>query len=280
MASSEGGGVPRLIRIWFSRSPFLHQDAEGARRDLGVQRAVIVGPHPVELGAVIGDQPGEHVDPADRALGVGDRRGALLERQALEQRHDVDAALLEHRPGLVELELMHGERVDLLLDRGRGAGQEARAHPVAPGAEAQVQARRLQLVRRDRQGRRGSRGCCSISALRCWAGKQAGAVAGLELGRLGVLEQQGAGSVGHRRVVAASTSCGDQLTGPPPGAGRVIHCTIHSPFIPSRQERIAHFFQHLDRSGPHRCRFLPAFREYFSLGSGCPDHTARTRASG
>jgi hypothetical protein len=23
MASSEGGGVPRLIRIWFSRSPFL-----------------------------------------------------------------------------------------------------------------------------------------------------------------------------------------------------------------------------------------------------------------
>ena len=114
---------------------------------------MIVGPDAVELGTLVCDQAGEHVDPADRALGVGDRGGALLKRQAFEQRHNVDAALLQYGAGIVELELMHGERVDLVLNRRARAGQEASAHPVHAGAKAQVQARRLQLVGLDRLAR-------------------------------------------------------------------------------------------------------------------------------
>jgi hypothetical protein len=61
-------------------------------------------------------------------LGLAMAGGALPQRQALEERHDVHAALLQHRAGMVEVELVHGERGDLVLDRRRRAGQEARSH--------------------------------------------------------------------------------------------------------------------------------------------------------
>ena len=72
-------------------------DAEGARADLGEQRPLVACRHLIEDGGVVGDQPGEHVEPAGRALRVGERGGPMLQRQALQQRHDVDASLLQHR---------------------------------------------------------------------------------------------------------------------------------------------------------------------------------------
>ena len=53
------------------------EDGEGPRRDFGIERPFIAGPDAVELGAMIGNQPGEHVEPPGRALGVGDAGIAL-----------------------------------------------------------------------------------------------------------------------------------------------------------------------------------------------------------
>ncbi len=112
-----------------------HQDAEGARRDLGIERPLIALAHPVELRPVIGDQAGEDVEPPGRALGVGDRRGALAQRQMLDQRDDVDAAALQHR-AVRQVDAVHRQVLELLHHRGVGPGQEAGAHPIRDLAEA------------------------------------------------------------------------------------------------------------------------------------------------
>ena len=96
-AASSRTAAPRRKRIWFSRMPGPDEHREGARRDLGVERAGVARLDAVELGAAVGDQPREQVEPAGRALGVGDRGDAGGQRQALEQRDEVDAALLQHR---------------------------------------------------------------------------------------------------------------------------------------------------------------------------------------
>src|SRR5271165_191657 len=57
-----------------------HQDAEGARRDFGEERALVALADTVEFGAVIGDDAGEDVESAGRALWVGGGRGAFPER--------------------------------------------------------------------------------------------------------------------------------------------------------------------------------------------------------
>jgi hypothetical protein len=71
--------------------------------------------------------------------------------EALQQRHDVDAAGFQYRAtaqrNLVQLELR-----DALRDRGVPR-QEARAHPIGGGAEPQVEARGLDLI-----GRKVARG--------------------------------------------------------------------------------------------------------------------------
>src|SRR5271157_3423510 len=41
-----------------------HQNAEGARRDFGEERALIALADAVELGTVIGDDPSKYVEPA------------------------------------------------------------------------------------------------------------------------------------------------------------------------------------------------------------------------
>ena len=98
------------------------QHRERARRDLGVERAGVAGLDAVELGAAVGDQPGEEVEPAGRALGVGDRRDVARQRQPLDQRHDVDAALLQHRAG-AEVDAVHLEVGEPLGERrARRAG--------------------------------------------------------------------------------------------------------------------------------------------------------------
>ena len=126
-----------------------HQDRKGLRADLGIERAVIAGLDAVEAARLVGDHAGEDVEPAGRALRVGGGRDVGRQRQALDQRHDVDAAGLQHgavgQRDLVQLEL-----VDALGDRGARAGQEARAHAEGDGAEAQVEARRLDLAGHER----------------------------------------------------------------------------------------------------------------------------------
>ena len=124
------------------------EDAEGARRDLGVEHAAVLLAHLVEGGAAVGDEAGEDVEPAGRALRVAHRRRAMAQVEALEQRDDVDAALLEHAAG-ADVHRVHRELVELGLDRAL-AGQEAGADAVRGRPEAQVEARRLELVVGDR----------------------------------------------------------------------------------------------------------------------------------
>ena len=159
-------------------------DREAARRDLGVERALVLLGHAVELGAAVGDQPGEHVEPADRALRAGDRREPLAEAQALHQRHDVDAATLEQR-ALGQVDLVHAEGVDLVAHLVALAGQETRAHPVGDRAQPEGEAGRLDLVLRD-VGDRFDRALADQRAdllRRHGAGRARLGIARLELGK-------------------------------------------------------------------------------------------------
>ena len=75
------------------------------------------------------------------------RRGAMGQVQRFEQRHDVDAALLEYAAGGQVHRCI--ARSSSCLGRAL-AGQEAGAHAVRHRAEAQVEAGRLDLVVADR----------------------------------------------------------------------------------------------------------------------------------
>jgi hypothetical protein len=122
-----------------------HQHREGLRRDLHVERAVVLGGHVVEGPAVVGEQAHEDVDAAGRALRVAARRDARRQLQALLQLGDVDAAALEH-DALGQVELVHGDVGQAVGHLAAGARQEGGAHaPDAPG-QAQVEAGRLHLV--------------------------------------------------------------------------------------------------------------------------------------
>ena len=121
-----------------------HQHREGARRNLGIKRAVIAGLDPVEAAQLIGDDAGEHIEPSGRAFRIGGGGNVVRQRQAFQQRHDIDATGFQH--GAVgEREFVQLQFVDAPGDRGR-AGQETRAHPVGDFAQAQIEARRLDLV--------------------------------------------------------------------------------------------------------------------------------------
>ena len=86
------------------------------------------------------------------------------QRQALEQRHDVDAAGLQHRALRQARSRAAAGRRAWRRPRVAGPRQEARAHAVGHVAEAQIEARRLQLVGQQRLGeldvprRRSARG--------------------------------------------------------------------------------------------------------------------------
>jgi hypothetical protein len=64
--------------------------------------------------------------------------------ERFQQRHDVDAAALQHR-ALAEVEIVEAVFLDLRAHRRFRPGQEARAHAKSAGAEAKVEARRLKL---------------------------------------------------------------------------------------------------------------------------------------
>lgn len=127
-----------------------HEDREGARADLGVERTLVTRGHGVEFDTAVGDQPGEEIEPAGRTLRVGGGGDAGGKVQPLLQRDEVDATGLQHGAA-AEVDLVHGEFVEPFGDGAHAAGEEAGAD--APGfrAKPQIEAGRLNLAGRKRQ---------------------------------------------------------------------------------------------------------------------------------
>ena len=113
-----------------------HQDRERARADLGIERPVIARGDAVEAARLVGDHAGEHVEPAGRAFRVGGRRDVGGQRQALDQRHDVDAV----RSPAPRRRRARSRAASSSSMRSRDGGarprQEARAHPVGDARRA------------------------------------------------------------------------------------------------------------------------------------------------
>ncbi len=128
-----------------------HHDWERLRADLGIQRALIAGRNLIEGRDAVGDNAGEHVEPAGGALGVGRGAQALGQRQPFEQRRDVDAACLQDS-ALRQANGVHLQIIELGGDPLLAARQEAGAHAVGHIAEPQIEAGRLQLVGKQRLG--------------------------------------------------------------------------------------------------------------------------------
>ena len=126
-----------------------HQHRKGLRPDLGIERPVVAGADMVEARRAVGDHAGEHVEAAGRAFRIGRRDDVVRQRKAFKERHDVDAVRLQHRAA-GQRKLVQLEFGDAPGDRGARPRQEARAHPVGHGAEPQIEARGLDLVRERR----------------------------------------------------------------------------------------------------------------------------------
>src|SRR4029077_18321719 len=95
--------------------------------------------------AVVGDDPGEYIESADRAFRVGKGRSAMAQRQIFAERHDVDAVLFEDGT-LGEVDPMHRQEIELVAHAGPSTRQKARPHPVGHLAQAQIDAGGLDLV--------------------------------------------------------------------------------------------------------------------------------------
>ena len=95
-------------------------DGEGARANLGEERAGIALLNRVEAVLAVGDQPGEHVEAAGRAFRVGEAGDGRAELELLDQRHEIDAARFEHR-ALGQIDLVELERVELVAHASRSA---------------------------------------------------------------------------------------------------------------------------------------------------------------
>ena len=102
---------------------FAHQHRKGARRDLGIKRAVIARLDAIEAAQFVGDHAGEDVEPAGRAFRIGGGGNIVGQRQAFQQRHDIDAAGLQHR-AVGQRELVQLQFVDALGDRACEPGRK------------------------------------------------------------------------------------------------------------------------------------------------------------
>ena len=100
---------------------------------------------------MVGNHPGEDVEAAGRALGIGQGGNVAGQRQTLLQRHDIDASSLENgtsgKRNPVEFQGLQAG-----FDRIGTARQERRPHPVGIIPEPEVEACRLDLPRRKRAG--------------------------------------------------------------------------------------------------------------------------------
>ncbi len=148
---------PVRKRTWREPRALAQQHRKRLRADLGIERAVIAGADHVEAAGAVGDDAGEHVEPSGRALRVGGGDDLRRQRQAFQQRHDVDAVGLQHR-AVGEIDLVQLQLVDALGDGRAGPRQEAGAHPVGDVAEPQVEARRLDLALDEVVGRQDQAG--------------------------------------------------------------------------------------------------------------------------
>ena len=111
-------------------------DGEREGHDLQVEGALVAGGDLVEAVAVVGDDPGEDVDPAGGALGVGLAPDVGREVEPLRQGDEVGAVGLEDGAVPAQVELVEDVVLDLALDRCRrpagsctGSGRRSR-----PGA--------------------------------------------------------------------------------------------------------------------------------------------------
>ena len=155
-------------------------DGEGARADLGEERAGIAFLDRVEAVLTVGDQPGENVEPACRALRIGKASDGRAKLELLDQRHEIDAAGLQHRT-LGQVDLMEFELGELVAHSCVGTRKEARADTVSDLAQPEIEARRLDLV-----------------GLDLWRGHD---LAGLDHGANGLAGQDaGAGEDAPRRL--------------------------------------------------------------------------------
>ena len=118
---------------------------------------MIAGADHVEAPRAVGDHAGEHVEPAGRAFRIGGGDDLRRQRQAFQQRHDVDAIGLQHR-AVGQIDFVQLQFVDALGHRRARPGQEARAHPIGDVAEPQIEARRLDLAFDERIGRQNQAG--------------------------------------------------------------------------------------------------------------------------
>ena len=126
-----------------------HQDTECSRRYLGIEGPTVPLADTIEFRAVIGDESSEYVQAAGGALGIAHRGRAFSQRQALEQRNDVDATALQHR-AVADVHLVHREVFEFHFDRRVFPWKETGAHPVRSWPQAKVEAGRLILVVLDR----------------------------------------------------------------------------------------------------------------------------------
>ena len=119
-------------------------DGEREGHHLEVEGPLVPRRHLVEPVAVVGDDAGEDVDPAGRALRVGLAPQAGREIQPLLELDEVRAAGLEHGSVAAQVDLVEDVVLELALDRVV-PGQEAAADAQGPLPQPQVQAGRLHV---------------------------------------------------------------------------------------------------------------------------------------
>ncbi len=128
-------------------------DAEGARRDLGIKRTTIACRHPVELTACVRDHAAEDIEAAGAALRVGRAGDIPRQRQFLLELDEIDATTLEDG-ALGDIDLVECDGLQPLFDGRAPPRKEARAQAVGLRPQAQIEAGGLDL-RVENRRRRG-----------------------------------------------------------------------------------------------------------------------------
>ncbi len=133
----------------------MNADRKGARRNLRIQGPFVRLRDPIELHAVIRNQPREDIQAPGTALRIRFSGHLLRKAHPFHERHDIDMVTLEYlRRRKVQLD----DIVPLLLqageDRRLRARQETGPDAVRPCPQPQIQTRWLELDRFDRPVRR------------------------------------------------------------------------------------------------------------------------------